>query len=74
MTYLGGNSIGYEAGVLKISLANSSTLTNTDKWNKPNQAVFSPHDKDARWFENKTINKSLFIKETLAHTGHPYVM
>lgn len=74
MTYLGGNSTGYEAGVLKIGLANSNTLTNVHNWNTTNQPVLSPDDKDVRWFENKTIYKSLVIKDTLAHTGHPYVM
>ena len=74
MTYLGANSTGYEAGVLKIGLANSNTLTNVHNWNTTNQPVLSPDDKDVRWFENKTIYKSLVIKDTLAHTGHPYVM
>lgn len=74
MTYLGGNTTGYEAGVLKIGLANSNTLTNVHKWNTTNQPVLSPDDIDARWFENKTIYKSLVIKDTLAHTGHAYIM
>jgi len=74
MTYLGGNTTGYEAGVLKIGLANSNTLTHVHKWNTTNQPVLSPDDIDARWFENKTIYKSLVIKDTLAHTGHAYIM
>lgn len=74
MTYLGGTTTGYEAGVLKIGLASSRTLTKVQSWNTNNKPILSPEDSDARWFENKTIYKSLVIKDTLAHTGHEYVM
>jgi len=74
MTYLGGNSTGYEAGTLKIGLASSSTLTDVHPWNTLRRPILSPTDKDARWFENKTIYKSLVIKDNLLHTGHDFVM
>lgn len=74
MTYLGGTTTGYEAGVLKIGLASSQTLTEVQSWNTNNKPILSPEDNDVRWFENKTIYKSLVIKDTLAHTGHEYVM
>ncbi|MFK7814003.1 MAG: glycosylase [Maribacter sp.] len=74
MTYLGGNTTGYEAGKLKIGLANSSSLTAVQSWNTTNTPILSPDDTDVRWFENKTIYKSLVIKDSLAHTGHDYVM
>lgn len=74
MTYLGGNTTGYEAGVLKIGLANTFDLTKVQPWNTNNEPVLSPEDVNTRWFENKTIYKSLVIKDSLAHTGHEYVM
>ncbi len=74
MTYLGGNTTGYEAGVLKIGLANTTNLTEVQLWNTKNTPILSPEDDGIRWFENKTIYKSLVIKDTLAHTGHDYVM
>ncbi|MEP3210202.1 MAG: glycosylase [Maribacter sp.] len=74
MTYLGGNSTGYEAGKLKIGLAYSSELTAVQSWNTKKAPILSPDEKTARWFENKTIYKSLIIKDTLAHTGHHYIM
>ena len=74
MTYLGGNSTGYEAGRLKIGLAHSSQLTVVQNWNTKNAPILSPDEETARWFENKTIYKSLIIKDTLAHTGHDYIM
>lgn len=74
MTYLGGNTAGYESGTLKIGLANSKTLTTAKEWNTTNAPLLSPEDKDVRWFENKTIYKSLVIRDSLQHTGHPFVM
>jgi predicted GH43/DUF377 family glycosyl hydrolase len=74
MTYLGGNTTGYEAGVLKTGLANSATLTDVHEWNTNNESVLSPEDEDSRWFENKTIYKSSVIHDRNKHTGHPFVM
>ena len=74
MTYLGGNTEGYEKGTLKIGLANSPTLTEADEWNRNNSSILSPEDEDVRWFENKTIYKSLVIRDSIKHTGHPFVM
>lgn len=74
MTYLGGNTTGYEAGVLKVGLADTKNLTAIDKWNTNNAPILSPEDDGVRWFEDKTIYKSLVIKDTLLHTGHEYVM
>ena len=74
MTYLGGNTSGYEAGTLKIGLANSSKLTEVQEWNTNSPPVLSPEDEDARWFENKTIYKSLVIRDVKKHTGHSFLM
>ncbi|MEM7380974.1 MAG: glycosylase, partial [Bacteroidota bacterium] len=74
MTYLGGNSAGYEAGTLKVGLASSALLTDAQLWNRAQKPILSPDDKNARWFENKTIYKSLVIRDTLMHTGHLFVM
>lgn len=74
MTYLGGNITGYEAGVLKTGVASSPVLTGVREWNTAAAPVLSPEDEDARWFENKTIYKSLVIRDREEHTGHPFVM
>ena len=74
MTYLGGKTRGYEAGVLKVGLANSAHLTDADHWKTNYSPVLSPLDEDVRWFENKTIYKSLVIRDSKKHTGHPFVM
>jgi predicted GH43/DUF377 family glycosyl hydrolase len=74
MTYLGGNTAGYESGRLKIGLANTSAATEAEEWNTNNAPLLSPEDEDARWFDNKTIYKSLVIRDSTQHTGHPFVM
>ncbi|MEO9893379.1 glycosylase [Aurantibacter sp.] len=74
MTYLGGNTVGYEAGTLKIGLANTATPTSAALWNTNHSPLLTPEDEDARWFENKTIYKSLVIRDNAKLTGHPFVM
>ncbi len=74
MTYLGGNTTGYETGMLKIGVANSTTLTKVHEWNTNSKPILSPEDEDVRWFENKTIYKSLVIHDSKKQTGHPFVM
>ena len=74
MTYLGGNVDGYEAGRLKVGLANSPALTEVEEWTTSKDPILSPADEAARWFEEKTIYKSLVIRDREMHTGYPFVM
>lgn len=74
MTYLGGNVDGYEAGRLKVGLARSPALTEPAEWSTSKDPILSPADQGARWFEDKTIYKSLVIRDRAMHTGHPFVM
>jgi hypothetical protein len=74
MSYLGGNTEGYEAGVLGIGIANSDILINPNEWNRINKPVLSAKDDDSRWFENRTIYKSLIIHDRNKLTNHPFVM
>lgn len=74
MTYLGGNSSGYESGTLKVGLAYSEAVRAPDEWQRLNSPVLSPTDPDSRWFENKTIYKSQVIRDEEELTGYPFVM
>ncbi|HNW57818.1 MAG TPA: glycosylase [Bacteroidales bacterium] len=74
MSYLGGNTEGYEAGVLGVGIASSDNLINATEWDRISKPVLMPKDKDSRWFENKTIYKSLVIHDNANLTGHPFVM
>jgi len=59
MSYLGGSSSGYEAGVLRIGLANSNSVTKPGNWEMVKMPVLNPRDPDGRWFESSTIYKIL---------------
>ncbi len=74
MTYLGGNSSGYEKGILKIGLANSNGIADANEWKRYDNPILSPVDENVRWFENKTIYKSLVIRDDNEITGYPFVM
>ncbi len=74
MTYLGGNSAGYEKGMLKIGLAHTDEHRILKEWERHQEPILSPEDQKARWFENKTIYKSLVIMDEEKHTGYPFVM
>ena len=74
MSYLGGSSSGYEAGVLGVGLAESETVTDPVKWTTSGKPILNPKDQGVRWFETKTIYKSLIIKDKKNHTRHSFVM
>ena len=74
MTYLGGNTVGYEAGVLGVGIASNKTLTQPVEWSTALAPILQPKEVDARWFENKTIYKSTVIRDKQKITSHPFVM
>jgi len=74
MSYLGGNSKGYEAGDLGVGMAHAQTLEQASEWSRLDKPVLQSKDIDARWFEKKVIYKSLIIRDKKRLTGHPFVM
>lgn len=74
MSYLGGNAIGYEAGVLGVGMANNQTITKPIEWQTIGKPILQANDIDSRWFENKTIYKSTVIRDQQKRTSHPFVM
>ncbi len=74
MSYLGGSTSGYEAGTLSVGLAYTDNLTEAKEWKRYKKPIITPKDDDARWFENKTIYKSLIIRDHYKNTGYPFVM
>lgn len=74
MSYLGGNTKGYEAGVLGVGIASSDILTEAHEWDREADPVLQSDDADARWFENSTIYKSIVINDSLQLTGHQFIM
>lgn len=74
MSYLGGETSGYEAGRLGIGIAYAKNLTKVHEWNRLNHPVISSTDMDARWYDNQTIYKSTVIWDTNKTLGYPFVM
>jgi predicted GH43/DUF377 family glycosyl hydrolase len=75
MSYFGGNTRGYEKGLLSIAMA----YTDKDPamlhdWQRFCQPVLSSDDEDARWYDNSTMYKSFVIKDKKRITGYPFVM
>ena len=74
MSYLGGATSGYEAGVLGIGMAYSETLNKPVEWKRLEEPVISANDTDVRWYDNITIYKSSVIWDKTKTTGYPFVM
>jgi len=74
LSYLGGSVSGYEAGRLGVGVAHTREPSMAMEWKRRPGAVLSAQDKDARWFENQTIFKSMVIRDKKKFTGEPFVM
>lgn len=70
MSYLGGTSKGYEAGILGIGITYSSKPNKAKEWARLKEAVSLPEDEDARWYDNGTIYKSSIIHDRNKALGH----
>ena len=75
MSYFGGNSTGYEKGLLSIGLA----FTDQDpsiarEWNRMDHPVLKSTDANAQWYDNSTLYKSCIIEDKEKLTGFPFVM
>jgi predicted GH43/DUF377 family glycosyl hydrolase len=75
MSYFGGSSKGYEAGLLSIGMAHTSgDPTTGHEWQRLGVPVLSPADQDVSWWDNSTMYKSSVIWDREKHTGFPFVM
>lgn len=75
MTYIGGNTRGYESGVLSVGIASTREDPATvHEWLYMDKPVLSAKDPDVRWWENNTQYKSTVIRDKKKLTGHPFVM
>ena len=74
MSYLGGASEGYEAGILGVGMAYTDNLTAVKEWQRLQHPVMLPGDEDARWYDNATIFKSTIIHDRKKSLDHPFVM
>ena len=74
MSYLGGATRGYEAGMLGVGMTYTKHPTKAQEWERIKDPVLLPEDKNARWFENNVIYKSSVIRDKERLTDHCFVM
>ena len=73
ITYLAGNSDGYEPDPLYMGQAYTDDPTNPDAFTRFEEPILRPDDDDARDMETKTLYKSCLFRDVLGVTGYPYV-
>lgn len=73
ISYLAGNSDGYEPDPLYMGLAKTDDPTIPDSFVRFNEPILRPEDPDARPMETKTLYKSCLFEDVLGVTGYPYV-
>lgn len=73
ISYLAGNSDGYEPDPLLMGLARSTDPTDPNGFERLAEPILTPHDSDCRPYEEKTLYKSFMFCDTEDITGHPYV-
>lgn len=75
MSYLGGHTSGYEAGVLSIGMAyTKKDPAALKEWQRISKPVLTIYDKDAGWWDNITLYKSNVIWDKSNTIGYPFVM
>lgn len=75
MSYFGGNSRGYEKGLLSMGMAyTKKDPSKVHEWQRLDHPVLKATDPDARWWDNSTIYKSNIIWDKDKTLGHPFVM
>jgi predicted GH43/DUF377 family glycosyl hydrolase len=75
MSYFGGDSKGYEAGVLSIGMAyTTASPTKPHEFQRLENQVLTPKDKDVSWWDNSTMYKNSVIRDKEKLTGHNFIM
>ena len=73
LTYLAGNSDGYEPDPLLMGMAKTTDPTDPNAATRFPEPILTPQDEDSRPKETKTLYKSYVFADPLNSTGHPYV-
>ncbi|OYX83486.1 MAG: glycosylase [Flavobacteriales bacterium 32-34-25] len=75
MSYFGGNTTGYEAGVLSIGMAyTKESPTKAHEFERLPKAVLTPKDKDVSFWDNSTMYKNSVIEDKERITGSKFIM
>ena len=73
ISYLAGNSDGYEPDPLLMGLARSTDPTDPRAFSRLPGPILRPGDPDARPFEDRTLYKSFLFRDDARVTGRPFV-
>ena len=73
ISYLAGNSDGYEPDPLYMGLAKSIDPIDPNSFQRFSKPILRPDDPDVRQFETKTLYKSFLFYDEAKVTGYPYV-
>ena len=73
ISYLAGNSDGYEPDPLYMGLARSDDPTDPTAFTRFPDPILCPEDPDGRPFETRTLYKSYMFEDKAQVTGYPYV-
>ncbi|WP_372772531.1 hypothetical protein [Mangrovibacterium sp.] len=75
MSYFGGNSTGYEKGLLSVGMAFTEEDPATlQQWSRLEKPVLMSTDADAAWYDNITMYKNYVLEDKDQLTGHRFVM
>jgi len=75
MSYFGGNSQGYEKGLLSISVAYTEKDPGTvHEWKRLGKPVLMATDGNVQWWDNHTLYKETVIWDKKKTLGHPFIM
>jgi predicted GH43/DUF377 family glycosyl hydrolase len=75
MSYFGGDSKGYEAGILSIGMAyTKESPTKAHEFERLDKPVLTPKDADVSWWDNSTMYKNTVIRDKEKVTGHNFIM
>lgn len=73
ISYLAGNSDGYEPDPLFMGMASSTNPVDPDCFVRFPEPILRPDDADSRDLERCTLYKSFLLEDVLQVTGYPYV-
>lgn len=75
MSYFGGNTRGYEAGMLSEGMAfTSGDPSVPHEWQRLDHPILTPKDTTVAWWDDHTMYKSWAVWDKHKFTGHPFLL
>lgn len=75
MSYFGGPTVGYEAGLLSIGIAHTEKdPTKPHEWDRLSKPVLMSTDENASWWDNITMYKNAITWDKDETLGYPFLM